>query len=1138
MVMTKMMVTVMMVVMVVKVVEGFNLHTDLGLVVPGPNQTNFGYSVALWHSHTQGYRLVVGAPRGRNTTAGNMTLPLGNLHLCDASSGQCDVDPSLPILSTHDKSQQAAWWGESIQSQGIGFGESLYTSKGVEAKLVACAPRYPRNQLSLSLQGRGACYVLNPRHHSTTTIVPFTYDYHIDNGVTLRNDYRYTGNGLAGYSVCVTQNETRVYMGVPNAFFGQGAVVSRQTDSDDRVEYSSKETYGSEELDFSHEGWATVAGKFDGQVMYLATSTPNTLLFKGLVKFYTEDLKELTVRFAGKDVGAKYGYSLAGGDLDGDRADDLVVGAPLAPGLHQAPDAGKVYIYYSPVRERVSRAPQVLRGQQAWGRFGQAVMCPGDLNQDGYEDVVVGAPGGQGAVYVFSGSSEGLIPTPTQVIYASEFDTGLRGFGFSLDGGLDVDLNEYPDIIIGSPESDTAVLIRSSPVVTLVGSVTFDPSIIPLRNKTCLVTMPGSKDVQEVTCFDLVIDLQYTSKAIRDDLDIHLTMELDPEEQRLAFIDSHESKMNNTAKISYYREMRQRNHLTAFPVYVKPGRPRLDTPVKVSVNASLQPVTQEVVHFLDGSEGRDRANPISGDTSGSFGSPQVLQAVVPSVLDIFSRATFSADARLVCHDQESCFSKPDLSLVALNTRPLVIGGEGLVVEVVVGVRKDSAFSVQLGMKYPQQLVFRRVSGDVHIPRCGFPSLTKDGVNTLMCVFGSDLQKDDQVSLALHFDYTPEVLLDHLMTSGDTKVTLQMNVSSISLDLNEKDNNITLDIPTISEVLLQVSGTADPDSVEGRVNETAGVETLAGNVSLDSPGRLGPPVTHTFSIINHGPSPVLSLKVVLGVPWQLAGRLPVFYVVEPLRTSGAITCSSPTLNPKNFNFTSKEDDNGREDISTHVDNSVVDPQTINFPDNPHRRRRRQADTPEGPRPRKLCAGDEDVACDAGGDDHEQVARDRIGEVVSLNCDYTPCELIICEATTLRAGMQVGVSVTGYAVVAALQSLRRRSVLVETQVTVKVDHQYNFITGANENVTAGTLVTIIKPMTSSARTIGWWHWLLILLISFIIILIIMAVLKKVGFFERQRVPKDERELIKKRERETEGEEETSQEEQSDDAEGAKA
>ena len=48
---------------------------------------------------------------------------------------------------------------------------------------------------------------------------------------------------------------------------------------------------------------------------------------------------------------------------------------------------------------------------------------------------------GQGAVIVFRGGPRGVDKTPSQVIRAADFDTKIRGFGFSISGGTDLDGN-------------------------------------------------------------------------------------------------------------------------------------------------------------------------------------------------------------------------------------------------------------------------------------------------------------------------------------------------------------------------------------------------------------------------------------------------------------------------------------------------------------------------------------------------------------------------------------------------------------------------------------------------------------------------------------------------------------------------
>ena len=97
------------------------------------------------------------------------------------------------------------------------------------------------------------------------------------------------------------------------------------------------------------------------------------------------------------------------------------------------------------------------------GRFGLALASLGDINLDGYGDFAVGAPyEGSGAVYIFHGSREGALQKASQVIHAEKI-TGtefLSTFGFSISGGIDLDGNQYPDMVVGAYESSRALVFK------------------------------------------------------------------------------------------------------------------------------------------------------------------------------------------------------------------------------------------------------------------------------------------------------------------------------------------------------------------------------------------------------------------------------------------------------------------------------------------------------------------------------------------------------------------------------------------------------------------------------------------------------------------------------------------------------
>ena len=57
------------------------------------------------------------------------------------------------------------------------------------------------------------------------------------------------------------------------------------------------------------------------------------------------------------------------------------------------------------------------------------------------------------------------------MIHANDVGSNLRTFGWSLSAGMDLDRNEYPDLLIGAYESANAVYLRSAPVVHLKSKV-------------------------------------------------------------------------------------------------------------------------------------------------------------------------------------------------------------------------------------------------------------------------------------------------------------------------------------------------------------------------------------------------------------------------------------------------------------------------------------------------------------------------------------------------------------------------------------------------------------------------------------------------------------------------------------------
>jgi len=141
------------------------------------------------------------------------------------------------------------------------------------------------------------------------------------------------------------------------------------------------------------------------------------------------------------------------GDVNGDGYDDVIVGAPCYS--HPEECEGGAVVYHGSASGLPLVPNWLVESNQAGARFGQSVGTAGDVNGDGYADVIVGAhtyTNGQnfeGAAAVYHGSASGLSLLPD---WGDEGDQEGAHFGLSVGTAGDVNGDGYDDVIVGAPD--------------------------------------------------------------------------------------------------------------------------------------------------------------------------------------------------------------------------------------------------------------------------------------------------------------------------------------------------------------------------------------------------------------------------------------------------------------------------------------------------------------------------------------------------------------------------------------------------------------------------------------------------------------------------------------------------------------
>lgn len=362
-----------------------------------------------------------------------------------------------------------------------------------------------------------------------------------------------------GLDVKISPNSKEILTGIPGYYDWAGSVIRYQSEMMKEPEGLSRrdtdsgawsQTFASQIVQYnkktypfkydSYFGYSVSAGFFDSsnphKVLYLATAPQGdaqngeAFLFD-IVGSGMNSYLDIKKTFKSGQFGEYFGYKVVTEDLNNDKKPDIIISAPMHS-VGKSYDVGVIYVFMNQGNLQFAEKV-VVSPTKTTGRFGTTIALLGDINEDGFNDIAVGAPfEGDGVVYIYLGDKTGLREKPSQILKGEKSPNTLYGtgnmFGHGISQGSDIDLNGFNDVAIGAPNLETVFIYKAYPVV--------EPLIRIISVKE--VQAEGSQ-VDVKVCYSI-----QTSSEKNQSQPLQLHISADPTLRRVIFVDTQSNEVH------------------------------------------------------------------------------------------------------------------------------------------------------------------------------------------------------------------------------------------------------------------------------------------------------------------------------------------------------------------------------------------------------------------------------------------------------------------------------------------------------------------------------------------------------------------------------------------------------------------
>uniref|UniRef100_A0A8C8R7V2 Integrin alpha-2 n=1 Tax=Pelusios castaneus TaxID=367368 RepID=A0A8C8R7V2_9SAUR len=296
-----------------------------------------------------------------------------------------------------------------------------------------------------------------------------------------------------GFSAYYSQIKDVLMLGAVGAYDWSGTVVQETSKEVTTFPNQAFEKILQDRNHSSYLGYSVAVISTQNNVYFVAGAPRSN--YTGRVVVYDID-RHGRVRVVqsqkGDQIGSYFGSVVCAVDVNRDSVTDvLLVSAPMYMNDLKK-EEGRVYMFS--ITKEILDQQEFLEGPQGLenARFGSAVATLSDIDLDGFNDVIVGAPlenHNSGAVYIYNGHLRTIRTKYSQKILGSDstFRQQLQYFGRSVDGHSDLNDDNITDVSVGA--DGIVVQLWSQSIATVSLRASFTPEKISLLNKNTEITV-------------------------------------------------------------------------------------------------------------------------------------------------------------------------------------------------------------------------------------------------------------------------------------------------------------------------------------------------------------------------------------------------------------------------------------------------------------------------------------------------------------------------------------------------------------------------------------------------------------------------------------------------------------------------